>query len=68
MNALEVHIIGGGLAGCEAAWQLARRGHQVKLFDMKPIKFSPAQNPKIWPSWSVRIRCAQPTLTRPWVF
>ena len=42
MNSLEVHIIGGGLAGCEAAWQLARRGHQVTLFDMKPIKFSPA--------------------------
>ena len=42
MNSLEVHIIGGGLAGCEAAWQLARRGYQVKLFDMKPNKFSPA--------------------------
>ena len=38
----EVSIIGGGLAGCEAAWQLARRGHRVKLFDMKPVKFSPA--------------------------
>jgi methylenetetrahydrofolate--tRNA-(uracil-5-)-methyltransferase len=38
----EVMIIGGGLAGCEAAWQLARRGCGVKLFDMKPHKFSPA--------------------------
>ncbi len=38
----EVTIIGGGLAGCEAAWQLARRGYRVRLFDMKPLKFSPA--------------------------
>lgn len=38
----EVTIIGGGLAGCEAAWQLARRGCRVRIFDMKPGKFSPA--------------------------
>lgn len=31
----DVHIIGGGLAGCEAAWQLARRGHRVKLSEMR---------------------------------
>ncbi|MBO6282127.1 MAG: methylenetetrahydrofolate--tRNA-(uracil(54)-C(5))-methyltransferase (FADH(2)-oxidizing) TrmFO [Alphaproteobacteria bacterium] len=37
-----VHIIGAGLAGCEAAWQLAKRGINVKLFEMKPGKFSPA--------------------------
>lgn len=36
-----VKIIGGGLAGCEAAYQLAKRGVQVKLYDMKP-KFTPA--------------------------
>ena len=42
----EVTIIGGGLAGCEAAWQLARRGHQVRLYDMKPLKFSPAHESK----------------------
>jgi len=35
-------IIGGGLAGCEAAWQLTRRGHEVTLADMKPGKLSPA--------------------------
>jgi methylenetetrahydrofolate--tRNA-(uracil-5-)-methyltransferase len=35
-------IIGGGLAGCEAAWQLAKRGHEVTLREMKPGKFSPA--------------------------
>lgn len=35
-------IIGGGLAGCEAAWQLLRRGHRVRLCEMKPERFSPA--------------------------
>jgi methylenetetrahydrofolate--tRNA-(uracil-5-)-methyltransferase len=35
-------IIGGGLAGCEAAWQLAKRGHEVTLREMKPGKCSPA--------------------------
>ncbi|MBP5353354.1 MAG: methylenetetrahydrofolate--tRNA-(uracil(54)-C(5))-methyltransferase (FADH(2)-oxidizing) TrmFO [Alphaproteobacteria bacterium] len=38
----QVHIIGAGLAGSEAAWQLASRGVAVKIFDMKPQRFSPA--------------------------
>ena len=42
MNTSEVIIYGGGLAGCEAAWQAARRGCPVTVFDMKPVKFSPA--------------------------
>src|SRR5262249_23194759 len=33
-----VTIIGGGLAGCEAAWQLARRGIPVDLFEMRPVR------------------------------
>lgn len=37
-----LHIIGGGLAGCEAAWQAAKRGVKVKLFEQKPHTFSPA--------------------------
>lgn len=37
-------IIGGGLAGCEAAWQVARRGIPVVLREMKPEKFSPAHH------------------------
>ncbi len=37
-----VIIIGGGLAGCEAAWQLSKRGIPVSLFEMKPEVFSPA--------------------------
>ena len=36
-----VNVIGAGLAGCEAAWQLANRGINVNLYDMKPVKFSP---------------------------
>ena len=38
----EVTIIGGGLAGCEAAYQIAKRGIRVKLYEMKPQKFSEA--------------------------
>jgi len=41
-----VHIIGAGLAGTEAAWQLALRGIKVRLFDMKPHKYSPAHKSK----------------------
>ena len=39
-----VIIIGGGLAGCEAAYQIAKRGIHVNLYEMKPSKFSPAHN------------------------
>ena len=35
-------VIGAGLAGSEAAWQLAERGVSVRLFDMKPERLSPA--------------------------
>jgi len=35
-------IIGGGLAGCECAWRLAQAGVSVKLFEMKPGRYSPA--------------------------
>jgi methylenetetrahydrofolate--tRNA-(uracil-5-)-methyltransferase len=38
----EITIIGGGLAGCEAAWQAAQRGCRVTLYEMKPQRFSPA--------------------------
>ncbi len=37
-----VNVIGAGLAGCEAAWQIAESGINVNLYDMKPHKFSPA--------------------------
>lgn len=37
-----VNVIGAGLAGCEAAWQLAQTGIKVRLYEMKPEKYSPA--------------------------
>jgi methylenetetrahydrofolate--tRNA-(uracil-5-)-methyltransferase len=37
-----ITVIGGGLAGCEAAWQLLRMGQCVVLYEMKPLSFSPA--------------------------
>lgn len=40
---MSVTIIGGGLAGCEAAWQLAKRGVPVDLYEMKPNRKTPAQ-------------------------
>ena len=39
-----INVIGGGLAGSEAAYQIAKRGIKVKLYEMKPIKFSPAHS------------------------
>ena len=37
-----INVIGAGLAGCEAAWQIAKRGISVRLFEMKPTKMTPA--------------------------
>ena len=37
-----IHIVGGGLAGSEAAWQLAERGHDVVLHEMRPVRGTPA--------------------------
>ena len=37
-----IKVIGAGLAGCEAAWYLARRGEQVELIEQKPLRRSPA--------------------------
>ena len=39
-----VKVIGGGLAGSEAAWQLARRGHHVIIHEMRPVRRTPAHN------------------------
>ena len=40
----EIIVIGGGLAGCEAAWAAAERGKKVTLYEMKPNKYSPAHS------------------------
>src|ERR1700746_1793622 len=39
---VKVRIIGAGLAGSEAAWQCARRGVDVELFEMRPVRSTPA--------------------------
>jgi methylenetetrahydrofolate--tRNA-(uracil-5-)-methyltransferase len=39
---VRVKVIGAGLAGCEAAWQCARRGLDVELYEMRPVKNTPA--------------------------
>ena len=44
MNDRTATVVGGGLAGCEAAWQLAERGIDVTLIEMKPVKQSPAHH------------------------
>lgn len=40
----QVKVIGAGLAGCEAAWQLAMAGIETELYEMKPLKYSPAHS------------------------
>lgn len=44
MNERAVTVIGGGLAGSEAAWQLAERGHHVVLHEMRPVRGTPAHH------------------------
>lgn len=41
---MQISVIGGGLAGCEAAWQVAKRGHKVNLYEMRPKNNSPAHH------------------------
>lgn len=41
---VKIRVIGAGLAGCEAAWQAAKLGVSVELYEMKPKKFSPAHH------------------------
>lgn len=63
---MTVHIIGAGLAGCEAAWQLTRRGIPVMLHEMRPKK---ATRPTIRPcsvSWYAAIPFGPTTLKTPW--
>src|SRR5919109_2223346 len=39
---LPITVIGGGLAGSEAAWQIARLGGKVRLYEMRPVRNTPA--------------------------
>lgn len=45
---MPVNVIGAGLAGCEAAWQLSRFGIEVNLYDMKPDRLSPAHSSELF--------------------
>ena len=49
-----IQIIGGGLAGCEAAWQAARAGHRVVLHEMRPHRRSPAHQT----GWLAELVCS----------
>ncbi|TAF57222.1 MAG: FAD-binding protein, partial [Oscillatoriales cyanobacterium] len=44
MSDRTVHVIGAGLAGTEAAWQAAQAGAKVVLYEMRPVKQSPAHH------------------------
>ncbi len=44
MSFMKIKVVGAGLAGCEAAWQAARLGCDVELYEMKPKSFSPAHS------------------------
>ncbi|MGA3186106.1 MAG: methylenetetrahydrofolate--tRNA-(uracil(54)-C(5))-methyltransferase (FADH(2)-oxidizing) TrmFO [Bryobacteraceae bacterium] len=50
----QVHIIGGGLAGCEAAWQVARAGGQAILYEMRPAKQTAAHKT----AWLAELVCS----------
>jgi methylenetetrahydrofolate--tRNA-(uracil-5-)-methyltransferase len=43
----EVTVVGGGLSGCEAAYQLAERGHRVTLHEMRPVRGTPAHRTEL---------------------
>lgn len=45
---MTVRVIGAGLAGCEAAWQLAERGIETELYEMKPNKKTPAHHTNMY--------------------
>ncbi|MGI6648186.1 MAG: methylenetetrahydrofolate--tRNA-(uracil(54)-C(5))-methyltransferase (FADH(2)-oxidizing) TrmFO [Bacillota bacterium] len=49
-----VKVVGGGLAGCEAAWQLAKRGVQVKLWEMRPAVCTPVHHS----GWLAELVCS----------
>lgn len=55
---MNVTVIGAGLAGSECAWQLAQRGIQVTLREMKPEKRLRPTSPRILRSFAAPIPCA----------
>ena len=61
-----VKIIGAGLAGCEAAWQLAQRGIPVELHEMKPEKMTPPTTARSLRSWCAPTPCAPTSWRTRW--
>jgi methylenetetrahydrofolate--tRNA-(uracil-5-)-methyltransferase len=64
----EIHIIGGGLAGCEAAWQVARAGGRAVLYEMRPDRQTPAHKT----GWLAELVCSnslksEQENTAPWL-
>ena len=63
-----VKVIGAGLAGSEAAWQLAQRGISVELYEMKPQKRSPAHHTDTFAELVCSNSLRGDRLEMPWVF
>ena len=57
----DIVVIGGGLAGSEAAWQAANHGAKVTLYEMRPKEMTKAHKTGIWQNSSVRIPSGRPT-------
>ena len=65
---MEVSVIGAGLAGSECAWQLAQRGIQVTLYEMKPEKRTPPTTPTPSRSSAAPTPCGERGWRTPWAF
>lgn len=62
----KVTVVGAGLAGCEAAWQLAQRGFSVDLLEMKRRKCPRPTKARILRSWSAPIPFGGTGWKTPW--
>ena len=65
---MEVNVIGAGLAGCEASWYLANKGHKVKLFEQRPINSTPAHKTDKFASLFVQIHFVRMNLLQVLVY
>ena len=65
---MKVTVIGAGLAGSECAWQLAQRGIQVELREMKPEKMTPAHTTEYFAELCCSTLCGALRWKTPWAF